>query len=119
MKDSKISGAKQGVQTMLYYYLSSLIGTVPDPKQVIATELGTMIDLSEEQIQYVKMSIAHDNKMLENLSSCVALLSNIEKTGKLDLQSIEIVRKMLEVMTSQCQATLKEYTDFVEDENNG
>lgn len=118
MEDSKVSGAKQGVQTMLYYYLSSLIGTVPDPKQHIATELGTMIDLSEEQIQYVKMSIAHDNKMLESLSSCVALLSNIEKTGELDLQAIRIVKKVLEAMGSQCEKALKEYTDFTEDNKN-
>ena len=116
MEGSKISGAKHGVQTMLYYYLSSLIGTTPDPKQVIATELGAMIDLSEEQIQYVKMSIAHDNKMLENLSSCVALLSNIEKTGELDLQSIGIVRKILEVMQSQCKIALDEYIDFTEED---
>lgn len=113
MIDSKISGAKHSVQTMMFYYLSSLIGIVEDPKQYIATELGKMIDLSEEQIQYVKMNIANDNKILDNLSSSIALLENIEKTGKLDLESIDIVKKILSIMKDQCEYTLKEYTETV------
>lgn len=113
MENNKISGAKHGVQTMMFYYLSSLIGTVEDPKQHIATELGKMIDLSEEQIQYVKMNIANDNKMLDNLSSSISLLENIEKTGKLDLESIKIVKGILEIMKSQCKKTLEEYTEII------
>ena len=45
MEDNKMSGAKNGLQTMLFYYLYSLIGNVEDPKQYIATEIGKMIDL--------------------------------------------------------------------------
>ena len=82
MEDNKMSGAKNGLQTMLFYYLYSLIGNVEDPKQYIATEMGKMIDLSEEQIQYVEMNIANDNKLLENLSSSIRLLDNIEKTNR-------------------------------------
>lgn len=115
--DSRISGAKNSVQNMMFYYLSSLIGTVKDPKQHIATELGKMIDLSEEQIQYVKMNVANDNKMLDNLSSSIALLENIEKTGELDLESIDIVKKILVIMKDQCENTLKEYTDFMDEVN--
>ena len=114
--DSKISGAKHAVQTMMFYYFSSLIGTVEDPKQYIATELGKMIDLSEEQIQYVKMNVANDNKMLDNLSSSIALLENMEKTGKLDLESIGIVKQVLEIMQNQCKKTLEEYAE-VSDED--
>lgn len=117
--DSKISGARHSVQTMMFYYLSSLIGTVEDPKQYIATELGKMIDLSEEQIQYVKMNIAHDNKMLDNLSSSISLLENIEKTGKLDLESIGIIKGILEIMQSQCEKILEEYTEIVGDISDG
>lgn len=113
--DSKISGAKHGVQTMMFYYLSSLIGTVKDPKQHIATELGKMIDLSEEQIQYVKMNVSNDNKMLDNLSSSIALLENIEKTGKLDLESIGIVKQILEIMKGQCETALKDYAEIDEE----
>ena len=115
MEDNKISGAKNGLQTMLFYYLYSLIGNVEDPKQYIATEMGKMIDLSEEQIQYVEMNIANDNKLLENLSSSIRLLDNIEKTGKLDMESIKIVKGILEIMENKC----KEILDDMEDTDNG
>ena len=115
MEDNKMSGAKNGLQTMLLYYLYSLIGNVEDPKQYIATEIGKMIDLSEEQIQYVEMNIANDNKLLENLSSSINLLDNIEKTGKLDMESIKIVKGILEIMKNQC----KEILDDMEDAKNG
>ena len=115
MEDNKISGAKNGLQTMLFYYLYSLIGNVEDPKQYIATEMGKMINLSEEQIQYVKMNVANDNKLLENLSSSICLLDNIEKTGKLDMESIKIVKGILEIMENQC----KEILNDMEDADNG
>lgn len=111
MDNSKINGAKHSVQTMLFYYLSSLIGTVEDPKQHIATEMGAMINLSEEQIQYVQMSVANNNKVLENLSSSIALLENMEKTGKLDLDSIGIVKGILTIIHEQCTKALEEYTE--------
>ena len=114
MEDNKMSGAKNGLQTMLFYYLYSLIGNVEDPKQYIITEMGKMIDLSEEQIQYVEMNIANDNKLLENLSSSINLLDNIEKTGKLDMESIKIVKGILEIMENQC----KEILDDMEDADN-
>lgn len=115
MEDNKMSGAKNGLQTMLFYYLYSLIGNVEDPKRHIATEISKMIDLSEEQIQYVEMNIANDNKLLENLSSSIRLLDNIEKTGKLDMESIKIVKGILEIMKNQC----KEILDDMEDAKNG
>ena len=111
MEDNKISGAKNGLQTMLFYYLYSLIGNVEDPKQYIITEMGKMIDLSEEQIQYVEMNIANDNKLLENLSSSIRLLDNIEKTGKLDMESIKIVKGILEIMENQCKEILNDMED--------
>ena len=112
--DSRRIGAKNSVQTMMFYYLSTLIGEVEDPKQYIATEMGKMIDLSEEQIQYVKMNISNDNKMLNNLSSAIALLENVEKTEKLDLESIGIVKNILKIMEEQCKKTLDDYTNVTE-----
>lgn len=120
MEDNKkVSGAKQSVQTMLFYYLSSIIGTVPDPKQYIATELGKMIDLSEEQIRYVQMNIKNESKMLDNLSSSVQLLESIEKTGKLDLESINIVKQILLLMQEQCRTALDNFTESVGDKDEG
>ena len=114
--DSRRLGAKNSVQTMMFYYLSTLIGEVEDPKQYMATEMSQMIDLSEEQIQYVKMNISNDNKMLDNLSSSISLLENIEKTKELDLESITIVKNILTIMKEQCQKTLDEYTEVVEND---
>lgn len=116
MENNKLSGAKNGLRTMMFYYLSSLIGTVEDPKQYIATELGQLIDLSEEQMQYVSMNIASENKILVNLSSSIALLDNIEKTGKLDMESIKIVNGILKIMKGQCENALKEFV-FPEEED--
>ena len=117
MEDNKMSGAKNGLQTMLFYYLYSLVGNVEDPKQYIATELGEMINLSEEQIQYVELNVTNDNKLLENLSSSISLLDNIEKTGKLDMQSIKIVKGILEIMKNQCEEILSDTEDT--DNKNG
>ena len=111
MADNKMSRARNGLQTMLYYNLYSLIGNVKDPKQYIATEIGKMIDLSEEQIQYIKLNLSNDNKLLENLSSSISLLDNIEKTGKLDMQSIKIVKGILEILKSQSEEILKDIED--------
>lgn len=115
--NNKISGAKLAVQTMLYYYLSSLIDTVEDPKQVIATELGEMINLSEAQIQYVNMNLINDNKMLDNLTCSIDLLKSMEQKKKFDLESIKIIRNILEIMRSQCSAALADHCEFVEDDN--
>ena len=112
--DSRRLGAENSVQTMMFYYLSTLIGEVEDPKQYMATKMGKMIDLSEEQIQYVKINISNNNKMLDNLSSSIALLENIEKTEKLDLESIGIVKNILKIMEEQCKKTLDDYTDVTE-----
>jgi len=112
--NAKITGARKGVETMLYYYLSSLIGVVEDPKQVVATELGPMIDLSEAQIQYVKMSIANDNKMLDNLSCSIDLLKAMENTKEIDLESINIIRNILEIMHGQCKQSLDDYCEIIE-----
>lgn len=116
--DSRRLGAENSVQTMMFYYLSTLIGAVEDPKQYMATKMGKMIDLSEEQIQYVKMNMSNDNKMLDNLSSSIALLENIEKTKELDLESITIVKNILTIMKEQCQKTLDDYTEVIEDDTD-
>ena len=39
MENLKAEGAKNAVQTMLFYYISSLIGTVEDPKQYIVNQI--------------------------------------------------------------------------------
>ena len=114
MEDNKMSGAKNGLQTMLFYYLYSLIGNVEDPKQHIATEISKMIDLSEEQIQYVQSHISTEGKLVESLSSSIQLLENMEKTGKLDLESISIVKNTLQIMTKEINKVVEQFV-IVED----
>lgn len=107
--DSKITGAKQGVQNMLFYYISALMDNgVKDPKQHIATEIGKMIDLSEDQVLYVESHIRNDNKLVDNLSSSIALLQNMEKTSQFDIESIKIVKGVLEIMHKQCTDILNQ-----------
>ena len=113
--DSKVTGARQGVQNMLFYYISALMDNgVQDVKQYIAGEISSMIDLSEEQATYVKSHILNNNKVVDNLSSSIALLDNMEKTGKLDLESIKIVKGILSIMETRYKETIN---DFAGDEN--
>ena len=98
MENLKTEGAKNAVQTMLFYYISSLIGTVEDPKQYIANQISEMIDLSEEQANYVKLNLALENKLLDNLKSSIQLLDKKKKKKTLDLDSIKIVKGILNIM---------------------
>ncbi len=102
----KSSGAKQAVQNMLFYYLTTLLDE-KDPKQIIASEMGAMIDLSEDQLNYVKLQLSAKNKVLDNLETCVQLLENMVKTEKLDIDSLKIVIQVLSLMRDACSASLE------------
>ena len=109
MEDGKILGAKNGVQNMLFYYLTSLMDNgVKDPKQHIATEIGKMIDLSEEQVLYVKANMALENKILESLLSAIQLLENMETSNKIDIESIRIVIGLLTAIKDSYDKISKE-----------
>lgn len=120
------TGAKQGLRNMLYYYIDSLIGEgVEDPKSVIAKEIGEMINLSYDQVCYLNSSLSDSVSLSDNVDMCIKLLINLEKTQKLDLESIVIVRKTLEIINSKLNDT-KLYNDLTnglmqaeKDDNNG
>lgn len=116
MDNGRLKGAKQGLQTMLFYYLSALIPLVKDPKQCIATDIGKMIDLSEEQVAYVKMTIATQNKVITSLSSSIELLEVMEKTQKLDVESLGIVKGVLNTLKDECSKALNQYMESESDE---
>lgn len=102
--DSRTASAKNGVQTMLFYYLTSLIECgVKDPKQRIATEIGSMIDLSEEQYAYVMAHTALNNKAVEMLSTSVSLLERMEKSKSIDAEAIHIVTELVKSVKEQCE----------------
>lgn len=107
--DSRISGAKNGVQTMLYYYLTALIDSgVKDPKQRIATEISKMIDLSDEQCAYVNAHVSLGNKAVESLSTSIQLLESNP-----DTETVSIVIGILKEIKKRCEDAV---TSFLEEE---
>lgn len=114
--DARLSGAKQAVQNMLYYYLIALKDErVQDPKQAIATELGQMIDLSQEQVDYVLASLSNGSRLTENLSKCIELLKGMLSAGTLDKDAVNIVIKILDITHDNIKSIL----DSEEVEVNG
>lgn len=112
MEDGRLTGARAGIQNMLFYYLTALVDNgVQDPKQYIATEIGKMIDLSEEQVMYVKGNMALSNKMLESLSSSIDLLVNMEKAQKIDIESLNISIGLLKEIQKSCLNVLEVHND--------
>lgn len=108
---------KNAVIDMLFYYIHSLIKQgVEDPLQVIATELPEMIHCSMEQIEYVKMNVLQGGKLVDNLDSSIGLLSSMEESKTLDLESIRIVKGILEIMKEDAKVAIGKV--FGEEDNN-
>ena len=108
--------SKNAVVDMLFYYIHSLIKQgVEDPLQVASTELPKMIHASMEQIEYIKINTLQDNKLVENLDSSIELLSSMEESKSLDLESIKIVKGILEIMRNDAKVSLQKV--FNGDEN--
>ena len=98
---------KKALEDMLFYYLYSLIKEgAKDPVQIIATELPQMIHATEEQINYIKMNILQDNNLVDNISSSIELLRSIEESKVLDLESIQIVIRILEIMKENATTSI-------------
>ena len=99
---------KQAIIDMLFYYIYSLIKQgVEDPLQVVSTELPEMIHASMEQIEYIKMNTLQGDKLVENLDSSIELLSSIEESKTLDLESIKIVKGILKIMRDNAKVSLQ------------
>lgn len=101
--EQEVKGAEAAVSKMLLYYVSALQSVgVEDVKQYIATQIGKMICLSEEQYIYITENLKQDGKLFENLDNSVKLLKQIEDKKELDLDSIKIVRQILELILKEC-----------------
>jgi len=109
MESSKAAGAKEAVSTMMFYYLSSLIGTQEDPKQYIAGELGNMIGLTEDQIAYVRSTINTDNKIISSLQTSIDLLNNMLESKKIDIDSMNIVIEIMKTLKAECTKAITKY----------
>lgn len=115
MEDDRLSGARNGVETMLFYMFIEAFDKYEDPKQYIATEMVKMIELSEEQAMYVKSAIATDNKVFESLSSSIELLKNMRKQNTIDIDSMNIVIDILSNIYTRFKDALKKFNPSEED----
>lgn len=96
---NEVKGAESAVKKMLLYYVSALqLAGVVDVKQYIATQISSMIDFSEEQYQFIVTNFQNDNKLVDNLNNCIQLLTKMKKEEKLDLESIDIIIKVLNLI---------------------
>ena len=104
--NSEVKGAEFAVKKMLLYYVSALQSVgVTDVRQHIATRIGEMISLSEEQLKFVLANFYEDNKLVENLNNSIQLLQKMKKEDKLDVESLDIVVQLLSLI-------VKDYNDF-------
>lgn len=120
MESNKTLGAKAGLQSMIYYYLTALVESgVQDPKQKIATDMAGMIDLSEEQLAYVGSHLTKGIRFEDELKSSIDLLKGMQRSNKLDKETLQIVIAMLEEGMKQLEDAIDNYTlDTIGKENN-
>lgn len=98
--NNEVKGAENAVRKMLLYYYSALeVSGVKDIKQYIATKIGKMIDLSEDQCSFIKANLSSNSKLKESLDNNIMLLENIENTKTLDIESIHIVKEFLKLLS--------------------
>lgn len=102
--------ARKDLQTMLFYYITALIEEgESDPKRVIATEMSEMIQLSEEQLAYVRAKQDNAIDISEQLDSAEKLLKNSVKKDKVDMEAVKIVRSLLTVTSKQIKEAYEKY----------
>lgn len=107
---NEVESCRKTVEDMMFYYLFGLLRSgEQDPKQVIATEVAKMINLTEEQLDYIKINTEEHNNLIENLDCSIELLSNMEQSKKLDMESIKIVKGILLAMKEHAKEPLSKY----------
>lgn len=110
---------KNVVTDMLFYYIYSLVKQgVEDPLQVLVAELPEMINISKEQLEYIKINALQKGKLVENLDSSIKLLSSIEESKTLDLESIKIVNGILEIIRNDADISLQKIFGNNEDDGD-
>ena len=98
--NEEVKGSESAVRKMLLYYVSALQSV-----GVVATRIGEMISLSEEQVQFILANFNKENKLIENLGNSIQLLEKMRKEEKLDLESLDIVIQVLNLI-------MKDYDSF-------
>lgn len=97
--NEEIKGAEHAVRKMLFYYILALQSSgIEDVKQYIATRIGDIINLSDEQTKFVLANLNNENKLIDNLDNSIKLLKKMKDENKLDIESINIIIKVLELI---------------------
>lgn len=114
--DARILGARMGVETMLYYYYTAIIGKVKDPKQYMASRMPVMIDLTDEQATYVGATISSDNAVMTSLTTSIELLKTMQDSKELDEESLSLVIGILESVQLNCTDALNMFLEKEDDD---
>ena len=116
----KTEGVKRAAAKMIFYYISTLISVGDeDPRRTVATELGEMIDLSKEQVEYVLYTLDknNDSLFLKDLDTIISLIESNDK------ESIAIALQMITKIRNDAKEAFDELKleaehDGKEDEDN-
>ena len=110
--DNRLDGARSNVKTMLYYYIVALMEAGDqDPKETIASQIADMIGLSEDQVAFVKDKMTQRTTLEQQLECAIELLHAIEKSKKLDIESVRIVRKLLASILDSYKEAIRKFTE--------
>ena len=112
MESTNIQGCRRAVSKMLFYYVSALLEAgCADPNQIIATELGEMINLSHEQVNF---AVAHVNSGFHLMDD---LKSVRELVALKDSDSSDIALKLLDNMIDIVSDTISEIGEIESNDN--
>lgn len=109
MEDKKLTGSKKSLQSMLFYHLIALDEQYADPKGELVKEIADMITLSEDQVKYVKMGISNNAGFDDQLEMASKLVEGMIKTKKIDMESLNIIKGLLDTTIQQVRETVKSY----------
>ena len=111
----QVESARKATIDMLFYMIAALVEDGDeDPKQTVATDLGKMISLSEDQVRFVLAHINDGSHYLKDIKDAISLIESGDK------KSIDIAIKFLKAVCETGESALKrvnyeQHTDIKSD----
>lgn len=97
----EVLGSENAVRTMLFYYITALQSVgIEDTKQYIASRIGDMISLSEEQVKFILSNFYEGDKLVESLNSSIELLVDMNNKKEYDEDTLNIVINLLNMIVN-------------------
>lgn len=98
----QVESARKATTDMLFYMIAALVEDGDeDPKQTVATDLGKMISLSEDQVRFVLAHINDGSHYLKDIEDAISLIESGDK------KSIDIAIKLLKAVCEAGESALK------------